>query len=488
MCLATIVCARLSCSDTVRPHADSSGAMDRSSLLAPLGTDDRMVAPMRWFARTFALAVIAHLAGNQAGWRADEFGGSSALVAVSAVLGVLALLLLARPDVRVLAGAAATTLVSLWLELPVTGNHWVLVGFIAVAVLIALATADPWSWLSVTGRWLLLGFYSFAAFAKLNTGFLDPSVSCGVFYANQSLSSVGLPTFGADTPLATIAIIGPVMTELSVPVLLAFSRTRRAGVLLALVFHSIISFDLGQHFYDFTAALVVLLCLFLPDSTQSELEARAARPSLLRTVGIAVAGSVVAASLLPPAPPVVALVQLVGFAAWVPMAAWIILRAAGDGLGAAPQPMRLPGLAAFLLVAAVVANGLTPYLELKTALGFNMYANLRTVAGDTNHLVVWRTAHLRKEQDDLLRVIESEDDGLDRYATEGYLLPRRNVLDYLAQHPEVSVVVRSSDHGEETLDGSDGVLLPLLVRKTMSFRSVDSEDPPRCQSAFLPAL
>lgn len=487
MCLTTIVCARLTSGDTVRPHADSSGAMDRSSLLAPLGADDRMVAPMRWFARTFALAVIAHLAGNQAGWRADELGGSAALVVVSAVLGVLALLLLARPDVRVLAGAAATTLVSLWLELPVTGNHWVLVGFIAVAVLIALATADPWAWLSVTGRWLLLAFYSFAAFAKLNTGFLDPSVSCGVFYANQSLSSFGLPTFGGDTPLATIAIIGPVMTELSVPVLLAFSRTRRAGVLLALVFHSIISLDLDQHFYDFTAALVVLLCLFLPDSTQSELEARAARPSLLRAVAIGAAGSVVAASLLPPLLPAVVLVKLVGFAAWVPVAAWIILVVARDGLGAAPRPMRLPGLAAFLLVATVVANGLTPYLELKTALGFNMYANLRTVAGDTNHLVVRRTAHLRTEQDDLLRVIESEDDGLDRYATEGYLLPRRNVLDYLARHPEVVVVVRGDD-GEETLDGSDGEPLPLLVRKTMSFRSVDSEDPPRCQSAFLPAL
>ena len=57
------------------------------------------------------------------------------------------------------------------------------------------------------------------------------------------------------------------MTELSVPVLLAFTRTRRVGVLLALVFHTIISLDFDQHFYDFTAALVMLLCLFLPETT-----------------------------------------------------------------------------------------------------------------------------------------------------------------------------------------------------------------------------
>ena len=75
---------------------------------------------------------------------------------------------------------------------------------------------------------------AFAAFAKLNTGFLDPSVSCGVFYANQSLSSFGLPTFDGHSHLGTLAIVGPILTELSVPVLLAFGRTRRAGVLDAL--------------------------------------------------------------------------------------------------------------------------------------------------------------------------------------------------------------------------------------------------------------
>lgn len=461
--------------------------MDRQRLLSPLGADDRTVAPMRWFARTFGLAVVAHLVGNPVGWRGDEFGGSLPLEVVSALLGILALVLLVRPDLRVLGAAAALTLVSLWLELPVTGNHWLLVGFIAVAVLVALTRADPWAWLSVTGRWLLLGFYSFAAFAKLNTGFLDPSVSCGVFYANQSLSSFGLPTFDGGSPLGTMAIVGPVLTELSVPVLLAFSRTRRAGVLLALVFHSIISLDLGQHFYDFTAALVVLLCLFLPESTTSGFEARATRPSRLRAVGVVVAAIVVAASLLPPVLPAVVVVRLVGFAAWVPVAVWLIVRTARDGVGPAPQRMRLPGVAAWVLVAAIVANGLGPYLELKTALGFNMYANLVTVSGETNHLVVRRTAHLRTVQDDLLEVVESEDDGLDLYRTEGYLLPRRNLLDYLARHPDVSVVVRGED-GEETLDGSDGVLLPVVLRNTASFRSVDTHDPPRCQSVFLPAL
>ena len=196
---------------------------------------------------------------------------------------------------------------------------------------------------------------------------------------------------------------------------------------------------------------------------------------------------VATASLLPPVLPAVVVVKLLGFAAWVPVAAWLIVRTARDGLGPAPLSMRLPGVAAWVLVAVVVANGLTPYLEVKTAVGFNMYANLVTVAGDTNHLVVRRTAHVSTVQDDLLEVIESEDDGLAAYADEGYLLPRRNLLDYLARNPGVSLLVRDGD-GERTLDSSDGVRLPLVVRKLLTFRAVDAKDPPRCQAVWLPAL
>lgn len=445
-----------------------------------------MAPPMRWFARTLGLAVVAHLVGNPAGWRSDQFGGSPALVAASTALGVAAIVLLVRPTRPTLAATATLVLVSLWLELPVTGNHWLLVGFIAVATLLSLATRDPWVWLSVTGRWILLGFYSFAAFAKLNAGFLDPEVSCGIFYANQSLASFGLPTLARDSVLGTAAIAVPVLTELSVPILLAFARTRRAGVLLALVFHTVISLDFAQHFYDFTAALVVLLFLFLPEATLERLEGRVDRSPRLHVAVATIASVVVVASLLPPAPAVVATVKLIGFGAWVPVSAWIIWSVARDGFGRVALPMRLPSATAWVLVGLVVANALTPYLELKTALGFNMYANLVTVAGETNHLLVPGTLHLRDVQDDLLRVVESDAEELDVYARTGYLVPERNLEDYLARHPGVSVVVADTS-GEHTLDGDDGVELPLLVRKLMTFRSVDDQDPPRCQSQWFPA-
>jgi hypothetical protein len=148
--------------------------------------------------------------------------------------------------------------------------------------------------------------------------------------------------------------------------------------------------------------------------------------------------------------------------------------------------MRLPGAVAGALLAVVVFNGLTPYLELKTGYGFNMYANLMTVGGESNHFVVRDTLPLTDVQDHLLTVVASDDPDLRTYADKGYLVPERNLLDYLARHPSAHVTVRD-DAGERTLDGDDGVRMPVLVAKFQLFRAVDTQSPPRCQDVWLPA-
>ncbi len=445
-----------------------------------------MVDPWRWFTRTFGIAVVAHLAGNPPTWRDPDGPWLTPAIVVAAVLGLLAVALVARPSRLLLASTAALVLASVWTEAPFLSNHWLLVGFVAVAVLLSLGQRDPWAWLSVTGRCILLGFYCFAAFAKLNAGFFEPGTSCGVFYANQSLGSFGLPALPTGSPLAWLLVLGPVLTELSVPLLLAFGRTRQIGVLVALAFHTVISADLDQHFYDFTAALVVLLCLFLPESTLAGFEASAARRTKAFTAGVAICLVLVLSAVLPQVVLTRAILESVPFVAWFAFAGWLIVSVARGGLGPSHLPMRPPGTAAWVLVAVVAANGLTPYLELKTAYGWNMYANLVTVGGESNHFVVRDTWPLTDVHDHLLTVVETDDPGLRTYADKGYLVPERNLLDYLARHRGVSVVV-SDDDGRRTLDGSDGVRLSLLVSKFQLFRAVDTHDPPRCQDVWLPA-
>ena len=388
------------------------------------GTAAVMGDPWRWFSRTFGLAVVAHLAGNPPVWREPDGPWLTPVVVVSAALGLLAVALVVRPGRLLLGSTAALVLASVWTEAPFLSNHWLLVGFVAVAVLVSLVQRDPWAWLSVTGRCLLLAFYCFAAFAKLNAGFFEPGTSCGVFYANQSLGSFGLPTLPTDSPLAWLLVLGPVLTELSVPFLLAFGRTRRIGVLVALVFHTVISVDLDQHFYDFTAALVVLLCLFLPESTLADLEASAARRTKSLVAAMAICLVLVLCAVLPQVVLTTRILEWLPFVVWFAFAGWLIVSVARGGLGPSHLPMRPPGAAAWVLVTLVVANGLTPYLELKTAYGFNMYANLATVAGESNHFVVRDTWPLTDVQDHLLTVVETDDPGLEMYADQGLPRPR----------------------------------------------------------------
>ncbi|MBW3536994.1 MAG: hypothetical protein KY395_04375, partial [Actinobacteria bacterium] len=60
------------------------------------------------------------------------------------------------------------------------------------------------------------------AFAKLNSGFFDPEVSCAVFYHDQLVGSWGLSSLGVagDPVLGRLVAIAAVVIELSVPVLL----------------------------------------------------------------------------------------------------------------------------------------------------------------------------------------------------------------------------------------------------------------------------
>jgi hypothetical protein len=231
---------------------------------------------------------------------------------------------------------------------------------------------------------------------------------------------------------------------------------------------------------------MVLLLLFLPDETSADLHARATRPSRVRALAFTLAPVLVVSSLLPPTIATAVVLKLLVLAVWFPFALWLIVRVFRERLAPSSVTMRLPGPASWVVVALVIANALTPYLEVKTSLGFTMYANLVTVAGETNHLVVPATLHVSRAQDTLFEVLRTEDRGLRAYATQGYLLPERNLLDYLARHPDVDVTVRH-DGVEKTLDGADGEMLPLLTRKLLTFRAVDTRHPPACQSAWLPA-
>ena len=70
-----------------------------------------------------------------------------------------------------------------------------------------------------------------------------------------------------------------------------------------------------------------------------------------------------------------------------------------------------------MVVLVTVLNGLTAYTEVKTAYSFNMYANLITSEGESNHYLARSTLPLRNGYDGPVEILESSDDGLNAYRT-----------------------------------------------------------------------
>jgi hypothetical protein len=287
--------------------------------------------------------------------------------------------------------------------------------------------------------------------------------------------------------------------ELSVPVLLLWRRTRVAGVLLGLGFHGVLALDLLRHFYDFTGAVVLGLVWFVPLSRRDEQRySGAAVPPIILAFVAAFTTVLIVLRLtdlftlwLLAMPILGVLVWTVGSVALgVQSAATVRLAATSEGgPGTTPKAraeakrhpsveasnlrrvvpaiLILPGLLAF-------ANGAAPYVEVKNYGAWNMYSNLRTADGTSNHLVIRRTLPLSDVlQDRVLNPAESE---------HGSEWPRQAVQgDLLLSGPAANQLV--VDDGREVLftyANAQAALGPLRFRlQRVAPVSVDGPEPCR---------
>jgi hypothetical protein len=459
------------------------------------------------FSVMWALAAVWHLLGNTTG----------APAWAQAILVVGAGLVLLQPGAPVpLAVLALGGVVTVWEEAPFLGNHWLLAGMVDLAILLAVGVGAARRRLDDRGdlavrllpaaRLCLLGFYVFAAFAKLNSAFFDREVSCAVFYFRESTDSLGLGglQLGGAPWVEHTVIVGTALVETAIPLLLLVRRTRHAGVVLGIAFHIVLALDRAHQFFDFSSVLLALFVLFLPPgagtwvaerlgSVRARLSLRHEElPSRVRVGLVAVpvaAGALVAVDVVTPGPGID-----IGWWPWQVYAVGV-LAAAGIFLRqrATPSALHLrPHHAAFALVPLlVVLNGLTPYLELKTGYGWNMYANLRTVDGETNHLLLPGTLPLTDEQDDIVEVLDTSSAGLARYAASDHGLTWRQLRRYVAEHPDIRITYRRGNEVVALQRASDRPELiepvPAWREKVQLFRAVDLLEPERCVPAIGPA-
>ena len=473
--------------------------------------------------RAWGLAVIMHLLANASGlvgWRDRPLVGLVEFVLLACAVG-----LVVRPRPRLALVASGLVVVDLWLDAPMVGNHALLLGLGGLAILLTRPGWPPGdleadrgrSWLA-TMRFTILIAYGAIAFSKLNTGYLDPVVSCGVRFAGDIGAPIGFDAarLGSDRALGSFLLLAVLCIELAIPFLLVVSSPVRRNLVVvgAVIFHVLVGLDPGRHFWDFTATLIPFYLAFCTTSTLRSLEAAAGEllgtPRSGPTRAAFGLGGLVAsfggAFAVASSGPGIVYAQLGRHLLWLGCAGVVLtglvsvvrteradLASAVGSVGAfGRSPLGVRRLSVGVLVPLLaLLNGLTPYLEIKTAGGWNMYANLVTSGGSSNHLIVRRTFPVDERGGDLVRILATDDDELVPYVEGGWDLTFQQLRTHLAEHPDSGLTYERD--GERHVVGRAGDVAELVEpvsvwsEKLRPFRSVDAGDSPRCQDVWLPA-
>ncbi|MBN3511779.1 hypothetical protein JYB55_23390 [Mycolicibacterium septicum] len=363
-------------------------------------TDDPTGARQQlgWFATLFAMALVFH------------YSDSQPLAVVPALLaGLPALLFPGSVAAAALAVAAGATVAVL--NLPAASNHLVL----SLLVAVALGTAALWALAvrnrpgvpdSFVQRWLdaarspvgfvLLVVYLFTVFDKLNTAYFAPETSCGSDLFGQLIWLNGFDEVVPGPAVGQFVAIVAVVIEAAILALLAVPRLRFWGVLLGVGFHSILAL---ASFYDFATVVFAVYVLLVPTEVFATLAPRTTALRRVALTGFAahVLLSVVSSSADSPASPIGlpwhTLLVLTWAVAVIPfMVALLRGYRAAESAGVRAPNWHLRPLVLLVAPLLALANGVTPYVGLKTVANFSMFSNLHTEEGTTNHLLPGVTA------------------------------------------------------------------------------------------------
>jgi len=415
-------------------------------------------------------------------------------------------MLVAPRSARALVVLAAAQIADWFSDQTIVGNHPIIMALVGATLLMAAVRSgssrtwqldDACSVLTGAASGIRLGViivYAWATIHKLNTDFLSLDHGCVTFIATDLRNRPWPMSFlPVDPKWLQAGIHGTLVVESLIPILLAFRKTRGAGVLLGVWFHSFLSSGPRNGFFAFAVVIFPLLWLFTSDEAMTRLGATARRlfgtridasaATVLRGaafLGIALAS--VASSWLQvnrtfPAWMTYDAIVL----AWSIAELWAGARATGDsrvGLLRCTDPVLAIVPLLFFL------NGASPYLGLKTETSFAMYSNLRTEGGRSNHLFLSADIAPFGFQKDLVEIVDSSDPGLRTVARSGMTLPWFELRRRAWIEPSMSVtfVRRGEKHIVESIRDRPDVVPPVSwwLGRLMPFRPVEVDGPRRC--------
>jgi len=381
------------------------------------------------FARLWAVACLFNLIAH---W--DLQSGTGVFVAKAAVLALAAWVVL-FPGGALLAVLAVLYAGIAWVDWPRVNNHGVLmfvvhlfwVGVFLRSRLAGVRWENAFARSPAPALRVFLGvLYSWAVVHKLNAGFLDPVWSCAstelLKLADARLFGIPLSFLPSGPATRVLSIYGTLLIEAAIPLMLFFPRTRRAAIVLAVGFHSLLGFS----YPAFSSMLWALLVLFLPADAAARLagnrEGRIQRRAWITAtllVGTAAVGTAVGFAQAS-APELSAVRWSLPFlrhlfllyTILLVVRSWPAFRASAPDKSI-PQAFRLRPVGA-ILAAVLLLNGAAPYFGIKATQSFAMFSNLNVAAGRSNHVFIpasWQRFGLRT---DLVTIQSSSDPVLDQ--------------------------------------------------------------------------
>jgi multisubunit Na+/H+ antiporter MnhB subunit len=338
------------------PDADLAPLSPWQSLAAHRASGVRLAFGVCWL--VYALARLTLLEAQQPSWWAFD-----ALLLAGAVL------LIARPG-RL---AWATICVALAGPLAFLGDWLTQSVALLVVALTGLAfgerRGEQQTAAMAAHHRVAIAIYALAAFHKLNTGFLDPTLSCGVHGWSRLVEELP-PLAAIPMPGAAVAPL-TLFAELGLAALVALAPG--AALVAWAVFHAPLTIALAPAF-----AFAVL-----PGIVAALDPAVVAPPRRRATIGAAgaVAASVYLALAAHPSPILAfKLALMCGVATFAVVAGVIHKRSIRFD--------KFPRRAAAFALALFVLNGLTPYAGTQFQHTGAMLSNLRIDDGCFNHLLV----------------------------------------------------------------------------------------------------
>ena len=458
------------------------------------------------FSPVWAAAAIFSLAGDR---NMLLFRDGMLLGAITWCAVAVALLLVWRPRWTQLLGLlAAVMLTRYMIAMPVAGNNKMITAFMNAGILIIGVHAllryqtiadirdHMYEHMRVVARALLAVMYFYGIFHKINTDFLDPSVSCAVGLYTPLARPFGLEDnlFGRY-----LAIYVTFVIEAIAIVSLYWKRYFAVGFILALVFHYVIPISAYSWYMDFSSLVFALYVLSIPAPASEALYRillGAANPLRVTfgRIGILVPGGAVLLFT-------VTVVMLLHYAYprgsfdMMVHSVWILIWAAVGGVAmivlayVALQNLPCQNVSAprrplwvYLVPGMFFLSCLSPYVGLKTESSINMFSNLHTEGGQTNHLLFTKPPYLFSYQNEVVKIVDSSEPYLVRQSRAGNYHILLDLKRRLRWNPEAWVTyVKDGETVTRAKAATFGDDMPnVLERKFLVFKLVDFSRPKVC--------